>query len=154
MSSASGGWPDVWSFAIALVAFVVAIVLIMRLLIWWTTSTVKNYVESRNRAAEAIADTGRPPDFWTHKLKLRIERLRSSPEGLAKARRVEERAKRICLRKVSKLMAYFKSTTLVEDEETRKILLDELQRAYDSWEKKNWEEMVSPGETQPGRVVG
>jgi len=143
-----------WSFAIALVAFVVAVVLIMRLLIWWTTSTVKGYVESRNRAAEAIADTGRPPEFWTHKPKLRIARLRSSPEGLAKARRAEERAKRMCLRKISKLMAYFKSTTLVEDEATRKILLDELQRAYDSWEKKNWEEIASGGETKPGKVVG
>ena len=141
------------NIALVFVGFIVILVLIMRGLIWWTTKVIKVYVEGHNRAAEAILTNGRPPEDWVDKSNRKIERLKARPEGMTKANKMGERIKKKSLRKVSKLIVYFKTATLVQDEETREMLMDELKKAHDSWEKKKWAEIMAIDNTQSERVL-
>jgi len=53
--------------------------------------------------------------------------LREDPMG-PRAVKIEGKAGNACLRKIEGLTKYFKTSPLCQDEETRKILLDELSK--------------------------
>ena len=137
-----------WGILIAFVAFIVVLLLIMRGLIWWTTKVIKVYIESKNRAAEEIVNSGRPPEDWLGKSLGKIKSLKANPGGMARARRLEKRVKKESIKRVSKLIDYFKTATLVQDEDTREMLMAELKAARDSWENKSLDEIMAAEKTQ------
>ncbi len=105
---------------ITIIAFLVFVAL-FTLLFRATTRTigqrVGEWVDRRHRAAEAIIETGRPPREW-------IEAL--PPRG-------EERRRRRLLRELAKLAKYFEHSPLVDSEETRRVLVDQLEEIRDKW---------------------
>jgi len=101
------------------------------------------YVNEKHRSAEAIINTGKVPEEWSNKLKERIS-LAGKIEGQSKKiLKIKERAKKIVLKKIDHLIDYFKKTPLVEDKETKEILLDKLQEVRRLWKGKDWEEIIT-----------
>jgi len=57
--------------------------------------------------------------------------------------KMEERAKTMCLRRISKLITYFETSTLVEDKKSTEILLSDLHKMRRLWQEKDWKEIMA-----------
>lgn len=105
---------------LSIIAFLVFVAL-FTLLFRATTRTigqrVGEWVDRRHRAAEAIIETGRPPREWIDAL----------PPGGG------ERGRRRLLRELRKLAKYFEHSPLVDTEETRRVLVDQLKEIGNKW---------------------
>jgi hypothetical protein len=102
-------------------------------------------IHNLHTSAEFIVARHTVPPAWLEKLGRRLDGLRP---GCADARRAAAhrgRAQRACLRQLDKLIAHFKKTSLVVDEEARSLLVSELIRVYDEWESWDWDRMSSRG---------
>ena len=87
--------------------------------------------------------TQKAPQSWTVKFGKKIDELSRASPNPTKILKLKKKGKDLSLKKVSGLINYFKTSTLVEDEKTRGILLGELENARDLWRKKSWEEIVA-----------
>jgi hypothetical protein len=63
--------------------------------------------------------------------------------------KTKEKARNACLKKLKGLIKYFKTSPLCQDEETRKILLDELSKVRRAWQEKDWGEIIISKPTTP-----
>jgi len=124
-------------------AFIVFFVLTLKLAIILMGRIAGKYVGEKHRAADAIVNTGKVPMEWSDKLKKRIFLLSKTQGSSKKIFGIEKRAKTTVLKKVDHLIDYFKTSPLVEDKETKKILLSELQKARHLWEEKDWKEIIN-----------
>ncbi len=124
-------------------AFIVFFVLTLRLAVILMGRIAGKYVGGKHRAAETIVNTGKIPNEWSDKLKKRISSVSKTQGSSKKILGMEKRAKTTVLKKVDHLIDYFKTSPLVEDKETKKILLSELQKARHLWEEKDWEEITN-----------
>jgi len=124
-------------------AFIVFFVLTLRLAVILMGRIAGKYVGEKHKAAEVIVNTGKIPDEWSDKLKKRISSVSKTQGSSKKILGMEKRAKTNVLKKVDHLIDYFKTSPLVEDKETKKILLSELQKTRHLWEEKDWEEIIN-----------
>ena len=125
------------------IIFVAVIVLLARAGMWWMNFIIQRSIGGRNKAAELIINTRKAPQSWTVEFEKKIDELNRASPDPTKILKLKKKGKDICLKKVSGLINYFKTSTLVEDEKTRGILLGELENARDLWRKKSWEEIVA-----------
>ena len=58
--------------------------------------------------------------------------VRLGHQGLAKA---------IAMRKIGRIIKYFKHTPIVEDDESREVLVKRLQSIQSQWKKVTWKEI-------------
>jgi len=123
--------------------FIVFFVLTLRLAVMLMGRIAGKYVTTKHKAAEMIVNTGRAPKDWTYKFEERITSIRKTTESLEKISRIERRAKDVLLKKIDQLIEYFKTSPLIQDKDTRQILLDGLQEARRLWKEKNWEEIIA-----------
>ncbi len=84
--------------------------------------SIEVYVIQHHQAAENILNTGKPPKDWVIKNKY---------------------SKNKCLSKLNKVIDYFKTTKLVEDEATRELMIKRLTKVYQEWEDEDWNEMIA-----------
>ncbi len=129
-------------------AFIALFVLLLRGAVIWMGRVSGKYVAEKHRAAETIINTGKPPMTWISNSVRKIAELREDPRGV-RAAKVKKKALSICLKRLEGLMKYFKTSPLCQDEETRKILLDELRKAERVWREADWEEIISIESTSP-----
>ena len=125
------------------IIIVAVIVLLARAGMWWMNFIIQRSIGGRNKAAELIINTQKAPQSWTVKFGKKIDELSRASPNPTKILKLKKKGKDLCLKKVSGLINYFKTSTLVEDEKTRGILLGELENARDLWRKKSWEEIVA-----------
>lgn len=95
-------------------------------------------IERTHKAAEAILNTKRPPKEWIEKWERKMDTARDVPNREAEAERIKMRAKKDSVRRLDSLIGYFRATSLMEDEETRLILLEELRKIRRLW-NDNWD---------------
>ena len=93
-------------------AALLAITLVLCFRVMFTAMT--RAVERRHRAMEAILETRRPPEAWV-------------------AREPPDRAKRRALRELDRLIDYAEHSRLVESEETRTLLIQQLSDVRKEW---------------------
>ena len=78
--------------------------------------------------------------------KKKIETARGVPINNKSAERLKRKVKNKSLKKLEKLIMYFRSTPSIT-EEAREILIARLRTAYSAWKKGEWESIVlSPEE--------
>jgi len=95
--------------------------------------------------AEYIVEHHAVPPAWQAKLQKNLHGLRpdgAEPRTLA---RHQARARRSCLRRLDRLIAFSQKTSIVADEEAREILVSELMKVDEEWRSRSWKEMCSPG---------
>jgi hypothetical protein len=119
-----------------LVILTVILLLIMIGAIWGINVAMARMVGDKHRALEEISATGHVPAGWSRRYEARLARLRGSSVDGAELKAVETRAVTDYVRRLDKLIQYAKTTSLVEGEGTREMLLEKLMAARTSWLEK------------------
>ena len=130
-------------------AFIVCFILLLRGAVILMGRVTGRYVGEKHKEAETIINTGKPPKSWTYRVEKKIAKLKQDSREPTRILKIEKKAKNICLEKLDRLIKYFKTSSLVKDEETRKILLDELAKVRQRWKEKDGEEIISSEPTPP-----
>lgn len=119
------------SLFLAGLLFMAAFVFICLSGIWVFSSAIKGRVEPKFRAADAIVNDHRVPDAW-----LKASQVRHG---------TEDRAKALCIRNLDELIGFFRTCPFVEGEESREVLLHELQATWAAWKNWTWAEIRAWG---------
>ena len=127
-------------------AFIALFVLLLRGAVILMGRITGKYVGEKHKGAEIIINTGKLPKNWTYHTEKKIAKNLARPNKILK---IQKKAKNICLEKLDHLIKYFETSPLVKDEETRKILLDELTRVCQTWKEKDWQEIITSEPTIP-----
>lgn len=108
-----------------LVGLIVFIFLLGRFIVFYSEKWISFLIDWKHRAAESILDSGLAPPNWKKKIFMRL-----GSSALAKY---------LALKKLSKLIRYFKHSPLVEDDEARDTIVSRLTEISDQWKEKSWE---------------
>lgn len=130
-------------FSLIFLAFIALFVLLLRGAVILMGRITGKYVGEKHKGAEIIINTGMPPKNWIYSAEKKMAKLEKDRVRPDKILKIERKAKDICMKKLEHLIKYFKTSPLVKDEETRKILLDELAKVQRAWEEKDWEEILT-----------
>ncbi|HOQ68122.1 MAG TPA: hypothetical protein PKU87_05755 [Candidatus Atribacteria bacterium] len=129
-----------WAAIIIFLVFVAVSTLLFRYTTILAGRMVGKKIEKTHRAAEHIISTKMPPEDWLEKWKKKIESVKKKSNDADKINELKLKARDDSLKKLSSLVKYFENSDLVADEETRKIILEELAEADRLW-KENWSEV-------------
>ena len=129
-----------WAAIIIFLVFVAVSTLLFRYTTILAGRMVGKKIEKTHRAAEHIISTKMPPEDWLEKWKKKIESVKKKSNDAEKINELKLKARDGSLKKLSSLVKYFENSDLVADEETRKIILEELAEADRLW-KENWSEV-------------
>ncbi len=129
-----------WAAIIIFLVFVAVSTLLFRYTTILAGRMVGKKIEKTHRAAEYILSTKMPPEDWLEKWKKKIESIKKKSNDAEKINELKLKARDDSLKKLSSLVKYFENSDLVADEETRKIILEELAEADRLW-KENWSEV-------------
>lgn len=129
-------------------AFIALFVLLLRAAVIFMGRFTGKYVGDKHKAAETIINTGKPPITWICNSAKKMAELKKDLTG-PRAAQAKEKARNSCLKRLKGLIKYFKTSPLCQDEETRKILLDELTRVGQTWQEKDWGEIIISKPTPP-----
>jgi len=127
-----------WAAIIILMVFITMFTLSYTTIL--ATRRVGENIENIHRAAEYIISTKMPPEDWLEKWKKKIESIKKKSNDAEKINELKLKARDDSLKKLSSLVKYFENSDLVADEETRKIILEELAEVDRLW-KENWSEV-------------
>jgi len=120
-------------------AFIALFVLLLRGAVILMGRITGKYIGEKHKEAETIINTEKPPPAWIYPLEKKIAKLKEDSTRSSRILKLEKKAQNICLDKLNRLIKYFKTSPLVKDEETRKILLDKLLKVHQRWKEKNGE---------------
>lgn len=129
-----------WAAIIIFLVFVAVSTLLFRYTTILAGRMVGKKIEKTHRAAEYIISTKMPPEDWLEKWKKKIESIKKKSNDAEKINELKLKARDDSLKKLSSLVKYFENSDLVADEETRKIILEELAEVDRLW-KENWSEV-------------
>lgn len=125
------------SVAELLLVFFAFLFLIMLASIWSLNFFTRHYIGKKHYDLEEIAVTHRIPEHWSADFEKRISRLQKNGSDKERSARIRQSADKRNTRKLEALIKYVKKTRLVEDEETRILLLERLQNLHEQKDKGN-----------------
>ena len=105
--------------------------------IWALNLAAGRMVGDRHRLLQGIAETGEVPTAWRRPYKARLARLERTPPLAGRAAALEQRAQQDYLKRLDRLVRYVETSTLVDGEHTRRVLLDRLAGVRVSWQAAN-----------------
>jgi hypothetical protein len=110
----------------------VILTLIILFAIWLANRLAYRMVGSKHRLLDSILSTGEVPEAWRGRMLWR--RRPQQGEQLAA---YQARNKEIYLARLDDLIAYAETTPLVDDEDTRDVLLDRLDEIRAAWAERD-----------------
>jgi hypothetical protein len=138
-----------------LLVFAVGVLLISIFMLRFAGAVTRRMLTDPFTFAEYITEHRRPPPDWLRSRSLLDAILRRDPPPLdtqAAARmseRQRQRTKTRLLRRLSKLIRYFQTSTFVESDEARTELLSALEQARESWNQRDLEGILSAAPISP-----
>jgi len=118
-------------WAVVLLA-VIAMLLIVRLAAALIGAVADHTIGSQHRAAQTIIETGKAPRQWRAARSLLGENAHAQ----------DIHCKAAAMARLDRLIAHFETSSLVADEETRRLLLQQLHRTRQEWQDKSWGEIA------------
>jgi len=101
------------------------------------------FLSETHGAIEYIHTTGAVPPKWVEPFRKTLQQLRrDDPQYQTTRERNARTARKSCLKKLAKLHKYVYNSSLVQDEETREILLKKLTAVRETWTKQDWNEII------------
>lgn len=125
-----------WISIIIFFAFVAIFTIGFRYTLVFATRVVARNIEKTHKTTESILNTKLPPKEWIEKWTRKIERLGNSPSNSAIKDKLRLQAKEYSLKRLASLINYYENSNLVEDEETRLIILEELKEIGRFWDRE------------------
>lgn len=104
--------------------------------VWLMNKASARLVGDKHRALESIVDSGEPPYRWRAPYEREMARLKASGENAAKIAELHERARQDYLKRLDKLIEYARTSSLIDGEDTRSLLLDKLSSVRADWQKE------------------
>ena len=114
--------------------FTAAFVLFIVFSNWYFRVVMKKMVVSKHEVLEHVTDTGKVPQAWSKHYNRRLASLEKRGASSQRIESVQRAAKRQYLRRLRKLRRYVTTTSLVDSEATRTVLLDTLTTIAAQWE--------------------
>ena len=102
--------------------------------VWFMNYIVRRYIGEKHHYLDEITQSGTIPESWKKKYDAKINKLRNHQADEKKILAVKQKANKVYLKKLKRLENYIKSSKLVESEQTRKIILNNLRNVYSKWE--------------------
>lgn len=109
--------------------------LIMVASTWYVNFIMKNFIGDKHHVIEEIINTGKVPKDWSNKFEKKIKKLQQSKNNKQQIYIIRQKARVSYLRKLEELIKYLKTTKLVENEDIRKELLEELKMFCRLWKE-------------------
>lgn len=125
--------------------FLFCVFIVMVASIYFMNFIMRKYIGNRHQLLEEITNNGTVPKSWSHKFERKINRLNQESRRMDSVK-ILESARKSYLKKIDGLTAYVKKTNLVQDEETRTMLMQDLLNVKRQWEEKK------PNEFNPSRT--
>lgn len=98
----------------------------MVLSIWYMNILLRSFIGEKHELIENILDTSEVPAVWRQGFDKKIVRLGQNSETRNRIISVIKKAQKSYISRLDKLIKYMKTTTMVENEEVRKDVLDQL----------------------------
>ncbi|TDQ40778.1 hypothetical protein [Aureibacillus halotolerans] len=105
-----------------LVAFTVSLIIAVVISLFIIQLFMKQVIGKKHSDLQDICDSEDVPARWSDRFEKKVERLKSDQQ----MKRVRRLANKTYIRKLNRLIAYTKHTRLVENEEVREQLLNDL----------------------------
>ena len=128
-------------FLLIILAITAIFILLLRLIYAYLmkiADVAGSSFQKKLQNANFIAQTGMVPPEWAK----RVNHKQSRTKGRLAKLRVR--------RKLSRTIAYFRHTSLVQDEQTRQELLRQLRSAQQNWRNKQWPEIAPSDKPDTG----
>ena len=116
-----------------LIVLTIVLLLIMLAAIWGMNAAMSRMIGNKHHALEAITVNGQVPAPWRQRYDRKLARLRTEPDAGAKISALEQRAAADYVRRLDQLVTYVETTELVDEEETREMVLEQLAVARSQW---------------------
>lgn len=120
--------------AAILAAAVIVIVLIMLSSIAVMNIAMRQYVGKKHHALEMLSNEQSVPSSWSRKYEAQLRSAKERGESTDRLEQIKLARRMDYTKRIRKLETYVQKTKLVQDEETRTILLDDLRQARMKWE--------------------
>ena len=119
--------------------------MLIRVTILLMTRKAGKFLSETHTALEFIHKTGTVPPQWLARFQANMQQLRQDdPQYQPLLAKNANAARKHCLRKLQKLHKYVDRSSLVENEETRMILLDKLSKVREKWMEQDWSKLLVP----------
>ncbi len=96
----------------------------------------------KHQAADTVVNEGRVPEWWIERDRRRLENARRNGASAENVEKLGERAHKHAMKEFSRLERYLRKTTLVEDEESRALILESMEKRRSEWEVAGWREIL------------
>lgn len=93
--------------------------------------------------AEHIVDRHTIPPSWRERLRKRLRGVRPECADPRLSARHQARARRWSLRELERLLSFAKKTSIVADEESRRVFVAELEQVREEWLARGWDGMCA-----------
>ncbi len=102
------------------------------------------FLAETHGAIEYIHATGAVPPQWLEPFHKKFRQLRpDNPQHQAIVDRNARAARKTCLKKLASLRKYVYNSSLVQDEETRVILLKKFDTVRETWAEQDWSTIIN-----------
>ncbi|WP_248926217.1 hypothetical protein [Paenibacillus hamazuiensis] len=113
---------NVWLILLVTIIFIFAFMIVS---IWIMNKFMRMYIGTKHRQLEEIVTTKKVPESWLRSFEGWNGSIGS---GRPAERGIGDKELRTCLKKLDRLTRYVKKTSLVQDEDTRRMLLADLEQ--------------------------
>ena len=114
----------------------VASILILRVFYLFVTSSIGGFIQRKHKAIERILNTRTPCSEW-------LDPWRKWAGCSGSQAAAIHGAKGACLKHLDSLIRYARRSTLVDDEETRSLLLEQLESVRKEWDDIDWSKLLT-----------
>jgi len=135
-----------------LLGFLVVVILVGTLLLRFTVlmmgQRAGKFISETHHNIEFINNTRSVPPQWLQPFIEKNEQLRHQAcQDSQPLEKLTRRAQKTCLKKLNKLLLYVDRSSLVEDEQTRMMLLKKLTTVRREWIEKDWSDIITTDST-------
>jgi len=120
---------------ILIVIFAVSLFLIMIGAIWSMNFFSKKYIGEKHIVLEELTN-GEIPKLWSDRFKEKCKKLQQKGQ-YEKIAQLKKEANATYLKRLNNIVEYIKKTKLVDSEETRKMILADLEKTRTKWRDGN-----------------
>lgn len=115
--------------------FLVGVFALMIASLWYMKFLLIHFIGKKHEWIEFILDTSTVPPSWSNHYNRKISIMEKSLRGKDSIIALQKRASSRYIQRIDKLMRYVKVSNLMESEDVRKQLIDQLMDIRKQWER-------------------
>ena len=102
-------------------------------------------IAARHRAAETVLNDGQVPASWVERDRRNLQAARRKGASAEAIEKIGQRGHKRAMKELGRLERYMRTSRLVEDEDSRALILESIERRRDEWAAAGWQEILHGG---------